>query len=122
MKLVDDLDLEQIMANTHDCTGPDLASLCSEAVMLQMHEKMALIDLDEDSAIRSSITLGTIVSQSDAMPLDSSTQRGKRWMRYLLIKDTTFERCVRMVDGSTRHSSPNYTPLCSTRGTLTSKL
>ncbi|KAJ3249653.1 AAA ATPase cdc48 [Chytriomyces hyalinus] len=49
MKLADDVDLEQISAETHGHVGADLASLCSEAAMQQIREKMDLIDLDEDT-------------------------------------------------------------------------
>jgi transitional endoplasmic reticulum ATPase len=47
MKLADDVDLEQIAADTHGYVGADMASLCSEAAMQQIREKMDLIDLDE---------------------------------------------------------------------------
>ncbi|KAJ3080417.1 AAA ATPase cdc48, partial [Rhizoclosmatium hyalinum] len=49
MKLGDDVDLEQIASETHGYVGSDLASLCSEAAMQQIREKMDLIDLDEDT-------------------------------------------------------------------------
>lgn len=49
MKLGDDVDLEQIAAETHGYVGSDIASLCSEAAMQQIREKMDLIDLDEDT-------------------------------------------------------------------------
>ncbi|OCF54047.1 transitional endoplasmic reticulum ATPase [Kwoniella mangroviensis CBS 10435] len=49
MKLADDVDLEQIAADTHGYVGADMASLCSEAAMQQIREKMDLIDLDEDT-------------------------------------------------------------------------
>merc|ERR1712054_537576 len=49
MKLADDVDLEQVEADTHGYVGSDLASLCSEAAMQQIREKMDLIDLDEDT-------------------------------------------------------------------------
>lgn len=48
MKLNDDVDLEQIAAETHGHVGADLASLCSEAALQQIREKMDLIDLEED--------------------------------------------------------------------------
>ena len=48
MKLVDDVDLESLAAETHGYVGADIASLCSEAAMQQIREKMDLIDLDED--------------------------------------------------------------------------
>ena len=49
MKLADDVDLEQIAADTHGYVGSDIAALCSEAAMQQIREKMDLIDLDEDT-------------------------------------------------------------------------
>ncbi|KIH93111.1 transitional endoplasmic reticulum ATPase [Sporothrix brasiliensis 5110] len=49
MKLADDVDLEQIAAETHGYVGSDLAALCSEGAMQQIREKMDLIDLDEDT-------------------------------------------------------------------------
>ncbi|KAJ7582282.1 P-loop containing nucleoside triphosphate hydrolase protein [Mycena floridula] len=49
MKLADDVDLEQIAADTHGYVGSDVAALCSEAAMQQIREKMDLIDLDEDT-------------------------------------------------------------------------
>lgn len=48
MKLADDVDLETLAAETHGYVGADIASLCSEAAMQQIREKMDLIDLDED--------------------------------------------------------------------------
>lgn len=39
----------QIAADTHGYVGSDIASLCSEAAMQQIREKMDLIDLDEDT-------------------------------------------------------------------------
>lgn len=49
MKLDDDVDLEQIASETHGYVGADVASLCSEAAMQQIREKMDLIDLEEDT-------------------------------------------------------------------------
>lgn len=49
MKMSDDVDLEKIAAETHGYVGSDVASLCSEAAMQQIREKMDLIDLDEDT-------------------------------------------------------------------------
>ncbi|ODV63440.1 AAA family ATPase CDC48 [Ascoidea rubescens DSM 1968] len=49
MKLADDVDLEIIASETHGFVGADIASLCSEAAMQQIREKMDLIDLDEDT-------------------------------------------------------------------------
>merc|ERR1712240_575061 len=49
MKLADDLDLEQVAAETHGHVGADLAALCSEAALQQIREKMDLIDLEDDN-------------------------------------------------------------------------
>lgn len=49
MKLGDDVDLESIAAETHGYVGSDIASLCSEAAMQQIREKMDLIDLEEET-------------------------------------------------------------------------
>lgn len=49
MKLADDVDLEQIANECHGYVGADLASLCSEAAIQQIREKMELIDLEEDT-------------------------------------------------------------------------
>lgn len=49
MKLGDDVDLEQVANETHGYVGADLASLCSEAALQQIREKMDLIDLEEEN-------------------------------------------------------------------------
>lgn len=49
MKLAGDVDLESIATETHGYVGADIASLCSEAAMQQIREKMDLIDLEEDT-------------------------------------------------------------------------
>jgi len=49
MKLADDCELEQVANETHGYVGADLASLCSEAALQQIREKMDLIDLEEDT-------------------------------------------------------------------------
>ncbi|KAG1468134.1 hypothetical protein G6F56_004020 [Rhizopus delemar] len=49
MKLDEDVDLEQIASETHGYVGADVASLCSEAAMQQIREKMDLIDLEEET-------------------------------------------------------------------------
>jgi len=49
MRLADDLDLEQVAAETHGHVGADLAALCSEAALQQIREKMDLIDLEDDN-------------------------------------------------------------------------
>lgn len=49
MKLAEDVDLEAIAAESHGFVGADIASLCSEAAMQQIREKMDLIDLEEEA-------------------------------------------------------------------------
>ncbi|VDL98326.1 unnamed protein product, partial [Schistocephalus solidus] len=49
MKLASDVDLEQIANEAHGHVGADLASLCSEAALQQIRNKMDLIDLEEDA-------------------------------------------------------------------------
>lgn len=49
MKLADDVELESISKQTHGFVGADLASLCTEAAMQCIREKMDLIDIDGDS-------------------------------------------------------------------------
>lgn len=49
MKLGEDVDLVQIGNETHGYVGADLASLCSEAALQQIREKMDVIDLEEDT-------------------------------------------------------------------------
>jgi len=49
MKLDDDVDLEQLASETHGFVGADMASLCSEAAMQQIREKMELIDLEDET-------------------------------------------------------------------------
>ena len=49
MKLADSVDLEQVANESHGHVGSDLASLCSEAALQQIREKMDLIDLEDDT-------------------------------------------------------------------------
>ncbi|XP_073978263.1 transitional endoplasmic reticulum ATPase TER94-like [Rhodnius prolixus] len=48
MKLTHAVDLEKIALETHGHVGADLASLCSEAALQQIREKMDVIDLEDD--------------------------------------------------------------------------
>jgi len=49
MKLDDDVDLEVIADSTHGFVGADLASLCTEAAMLCIREKLDIIDLEDET-------------------------------------------------------------------------
>jgi len=49
MKLAPDVDKLAVAKETHGCVGADLASLCQEAAMQCVREKMDVIDLDEDT-------------------------------------------------------------------------
>merc|ERR1719469_884002 len=48
MKLSEDVDLEYVSKNTHGFVGSDLKSLCQEAALQCIREKMDLIDIDDD--------------------------------------------------------------------------
>ena len=47
--LDEDVDLEVVAKDTHGHVGADLASLCSEAALQQIREKMQLIDLEDET-------------------------------------------------------------------------
>merc|ERR1712241_577852 len=64
MKLHDDLDLEQVAAETHGHVGADLAALCSEAALQQIREKMDLINL-EDETIDAEVLDSLAVTMAD---------------------------------------------------------
>jgi len=49
MKLSDDVELVDVSKETHGYVGADIASLCTEAAMQCIREKMEFIDLDEDT-------------------------------------------------------------------------
>ncbi len=49
MKLAEDVNLEQIAAETHGYVGSDVAALCSEAALQQIRERMDLIDIEDDT-------------------------------------------------------------------------
>ena len=49
MKLASGVDLEKISADTHGYVGSDLASLCSEAAMQHIREKLDIIDLEGET-------------------------------------------------------------------------
>merc|ERR1712136_735860 len=49
MRLAEDLNLDQVAAETHGHVGADLAALCSEAALQQIREKMDLIDLEDET-------------------------------------------------------------------------
>lgn len=49
MKLADDVDLKTIAAETDGYVGSDIASLCSEAAIQQIREKMDRIDFVDDA-------------------------------------------------------------------------
>ena len=56
--------LMQVAAETHGHVGSDLASLCSEAALQQIREKMDLIDL-EDESIDAEVLNSLAVSQEN---------------------------------------------------------
>ena len=48
MKLSDDVELEAVAKTTHGSVGSDLKSVCQEAALQCIREKMDLIDIDDD--------------------------------------------------------------------------
>merc|ERR1712184_82944 len=64
MKLGEDVDLEQVAAETHGHVGADLAALCSEAALQPIREKMDLIDL-EDETIDAEVLDSLAVTMAD---------------------------------------------------------
>ncbi|CDS37469.1 transitional endoplasmic reticulum atpase [Echinococcus multilocularis] len=64
MKLAEDVDLEQIANDAHGHVGADLASLCSEAALQQIRNKMDLIDL-EDETIDAEVLESLAVTMED---------------------------------------------------------
>lgn len=59
MPLSDDVDLERVGKDTHGFVGSDLASLCSEAAMQCIREKLDIIDIEKaiDVEILNSLTV-----------------------------------------------------------------
>jgi len=49
MKLSEDVDLSGVAKTTHGCVGADLASLCTEAALQCIREKMDVIDIEDDT-------------------------------------------------------------------------
>lgn len=49
MKLAQDVDLTKVSTETHGFVGSDLASLCTEAALQQIRDKMDLFDPDDDT-------------------------------------------------------------------------
>lgn len=64
MKLAEDVELEQVAAETHGHVGADLAALCSEAALQQIRNKMDLIDL-EDETIDAEVLNSLAVTMED---------------------------------------------------------
>ncbi|KAL6937766.1 AAA ATPase cdc48 [Hanseniaspora osmophila] len=111
MKLADDVDLDVLASETHGYVGADMASLCSEAAMQQIREKMDIIDLDEDeidaevldslgvtmdnfrfalgnsnpSALRETVVQNVNVSWEDIGGLDEIKQELKETVEYPVL-------------------------------------
>jgi len=49
MKLAEDVDIGAVAKTTHGCVGADLASLCTEAALQCIREKMDVIDIEDDT-------------------------------------------------------------------------
>ncbi|KAL6122440.1 hypothetical protein NUSPORA_00523 [Nucleospora cyclopteri] len=64
MRLAENVDLHAIAKEIHGFTGSDVASMCSEAAIQQLREKLPFIDLDREK-IPSSILCDLSVTQSN---------------------------------------------------------
>ncbi|KAJ7023401.1 P-loop containing nucleoside triphosphate hydrolase protein [Mycena alexandri] len=82
MKLGGDVDLEQIAADTHGYVGSDVASLCSEAAMQQIREKMDLINLDEDTIDAETVVEVPTVKWDDVSGLEKVKQELQETVQY----------------------------------------
>lgn len=63
MKLADDVDPQDIAKNTHGFVGSDIASLCTEAAMQCIREKINMIDIEDDT-IDADLLASMAVNQS----------------------------------------------------------
>merc|ERR1719398_207998 len=78
MKLADDLDLEQVAAETHGHVGADLAALCSEAALQQIRERMDLIDLEDETIDASVMDLLAVTMENFRTALGTSNPSALR--------------------------------------------
>ncbi|XP_057324690.1 transitional endoplasmic reticulum ATPase TER94-like [Microplitis mediator] len=78
MKLADDVELEQIAAETHGHVGADMASLCSEAALQQIREKMDLIDLDDEQIDAEVLSSLAVTMENFRYALSKSTPSALR--------------------------------------------
>jgi len=118
MKLADDVNLEQLATETHGYVGSDLASLCSEAAMQQIREKMDMIDLDADeidaevldslgvsmenfryalgvsnpSALRETVVESVNVNWDDVGGLDGIKQELKETVEYPVLHPEMYQK------------------------------
>ena len=91
MKLSDDVDLEQIASETHGYVGSDIASLCSEAAMQQIREKMDLIDLDEDTIDAEVLDSLGVTMENFRFALGSSNPSALREVATVQVPDVKWD-------------------------------
>ncbi len=75
MRLAPEVDLQKIASQCHGFVGADIASLCSEAAMQQIREKMELIDF-ESSTIDAAVLDSLAVTQ-DNFDVSASLPRSR---------------------------------------------
>lgn len=118
VKLADDVDLEFLASETHGFVGADIASLCSEAAIEQIREKMDYIDLEEDtidaevlsslsvsmknfmlalsnsnpSALRETVVENVNTTWEDIGGLDSIKQELKETIEYPLLYPKEYQK------------------------------
>jgi len=78
MKLAANVDLEQIANECHGYVGADLASLCSEAALQHIREKMELIDLDEDTIDAEVLNALAVSMENFRFAMDKNTPSALR--------------------------------------------
>lgn len=64
MKLANDIDLKKIAGQCHGYVGADIASLCSEAALQQIRDKMDVIDFEAET-IDAEVLNSLAVTQAD---------------------------------------------------------
>lgn len=77
--------MAQIAAESHGHVGADLASLCSEAALQQIREKMDLIDLEDDQ-------IDAEVLNSLAVSMDNFRVSTQHLVENILVDDTIRNR------------------------------
>ncbi|KAF9600952.1 hypothetical protein IFM89_014658 [Coptis chinensis] len=79
MRLLDDVNLEWVVKDTHRYVGADLAPLSTEAVLQCIKEKMDLIDLEDESIDVEILNSMAVTNQHFTTALGTSNPSALRW-------------------------------------------